>query len=40
MVHPELVEYAAEHGYEIAYDGLSIQIPDPTEIIRSTTFLP
>ncbi len=36
VVHPELVEYAAAHGYEIAYDGLTIQIPAPTEIIRST----
>ncbi len=26
MVHPELAEYAAGHGYEIAYDGLSIQL--------------
>jgi phosphoribosyl 1,2-cyclic phosphate phosphodiesterase len=23
-VHPELVEYAARHGYEIAYDGLTV----------------
>ena len=23
-VHPQLVEYAAEHGYEIAFDGLTV----------------
>jgi phosphoribosyl 1,2-cyclic phosphate phosphodiesterase len=25
-VHPELMRYAAEHGYEVAYDGLTIQV--------------
>jgi phosphoribosyl 1,2-cyclic phosphate phosphodiesterase len=24
--HPELAEYAARHGYEIAYDGLRIEV--------------
>ncbi len=28
MVHPELAAYATGHGYEIAYDGLSIQLPN------------
>ncbi|GMQ77592.1 MAG: hypothetical protein BMS9Abin02_0080 [Anaerolineae bacterium] len=28
MVHPELAEYAARHGYEIAYDDLSIHLPN------------
>lgn len=23
-VHPQLVEYAAQHGYEVAYDGLTV----------------
>ncbi len=23
-VHPELVEFAAQHGYEVAYDGLTV----------------
>ena len=23
-VHPQLVDYAAQHGYEIAYDGLTV----------------
>jgi phosphoribosyl 1,2-cyclic phosphate phosphodiesterase len=23
-VHPELVAFAAQHGYEIAYDGLTV----------------
>jgi phosphoribosyl 1,2-cyclic phosphate phosphodiesterase len=23
-VHPELVGFAARHGYEIAYDGLTV----------------
>jgi len=23
-VHPELVDWAAQHGYEIAYDGLTV----------------
>jgi phosphoribosyl 1,2-cyclic phosphate phosphodiesterase len=25
-VHPELVEFAAPHGYEIAYDGLTVSV--------------
>lgn len=25
-VHPELVEYATQNGYEIAYDGLVLEI--------------
>jgi phosphoribosyl 1,2-cyclic phosphate phosphodiesterase len=24
--HPELAAYAAQHGYEIAYDGLSLTL--------------
>jgi phosphoribosyl 1,2-cyclic phosphate phosphodiesterase len=24
--HPELAEYAAQHGYEVAYDGLTISL--------------
>ena len=23
-VHPELVDFAAQHGYEVAYDGLRV----------------
>jgi phosphoribosyl 1,2-cyclic phosphate phosphodiesterase len=25
-VHPELVDYAARHGYEVAYDGLTVEV--------------
>jgi phosphoribosyl 1,2-cyclic phosphate phosphodiesterase len=24
--HPELVQFAAQHGYEVAYDGLSLLV--------------
>jgi hypothetical protein len=24
--HPELVTFAAQHGYEVAYDGLAIEV--------------
>lgn len=26
-VHPQLAAFAAEHGYEVAYDGLAVQCP-------------
>lgn len=26
MAHPELVEYAAQHSYEIGYDGLKVEV--------------
>ena len=25
-VHPELARYAAERGYEVAYDGLAVEV--------------
>jgi hypothetical protein len=24
--HPELVEFASRHGYEVAYDGLEVMV--------------
>jgi phosphoribosyl 1,2-cyclic phosphate phosphodiesterase len=24
--HPELADFAAQHGYEIAYDGLTVEV--------------
>jgi phosphoribosyl 1,2-cyclic phosphate phosphodiesterase len=28
-VHPELVEFAKQHGYDVAYDGLTVRAPGP-----------
>jgi len=28
-VHPELADWAAQRGYEVAYDGLAVRVPEP-----------